>query len=267
VTYFQGLPGKAHAPYSDQWWFTDEFTDGPRRMMDGFWAVPGWAPANESHLLGSTSVVKNIAYGRGRIDYDTFDREATDVLRVDFDVTRVLAGGGTLTRRSDLTQEGFVFDPATRVLRIHHRRSGTIRIEGPGGRPPLLFVTFDDPHELAGTVLHGEYPKGITSWEGDSWSIHVPSGKFGTFNLAASTQTASFQLLQGRVFAGIDVYNAGDAPANLRVRCPEAPEISISLDAGAIKRLRTDWRLPCSRVSFVLSAGAKLQFDNLAYVP
>jgi hypothetical protein len=248
VTYFQGLPGKAHAPYSDQWWFTDEFTDGPRRMMDGFWAVPGWAPANESHLLGSTSVVKNIAYGRGRIDYDTFDREATDVLRVDFDVTRVLAGGGTLTRRSDLTQEGFVFDPATRVLRIHHRRSGTIRIEGPGGRPPLLFVTFDDPHELAGTVLHGEYPKGITSWEGDSWSIHVPSGKFGTFNLAASTQTASFQLLQGRVFAGIDVYNAGDAPANLRVRCPEAPEISISLDAGAIKRLRTDWRLPCSRV-------------------
>jgi hypothetical protein len=85
--------------------------------------------------------------------------------------------------------------------------------------------------------------------------------------LAASAQTASFQLLQGRVFAGIDVYNAGDAPANVRVRCPEAGEISISLDAGALKRLRTDWRLPCSRVSFALSAGAKLQFDNLAYLP
>ncbi|MGA7685303.1 MAG: hypothetical protein WCA58_09840 [Terriglobales bacterium] len=267
VTYFQGLPGKAHAPYSDQWWFTDEFADGPRRLMDGFWAVPEWAPANESHFLGSTSVVKNIAYARGKINYDTFDREATDVLRVDFDVTRVLAGGRPLTRRSDLTREGFVFDPATRVLRIRHRRSGTIRVEGGGGSPPLLFVTFDDPHEPAGTILRGEYPKGIVSWEGDSWSVHVPSGKFGTFNLAPSTQTASLQLLQGRVFAGIDVYNAGDAPATVRVRCPEAPEIEISLDAGAVKRLRTDWRLPCSRVSFARSAGAKLQFDNLAYLP
>ena len=267
VTYFQGLPGKAHAPFSDQWWFTDEFADGPRRLMDGFWAVPEWAPANESHFLGSTSVVKEIAYGRGQVDYATFDRQATDVLRVDFDVRKVFAGGRPLTGRADLTREGFVFDPATRVLRIHHQRTGTVHIEGAGGSPPLLFVTFDDPHQPAGTILHGEYPKGIISWEGDSWSIHVPSGKFGTFNLAARGETATFQLQPGRVFAGIDVYNAGDAPANVRVRCSEAGEISISVDAGAIKRLRTDWRLPCSGVSFAVSASAELQFDNLAYVP
>ena len=267
ITYFQGLPGKAHAPYSDQWWFTDEFTDGPRRLMDGFWAVPEWAPANESHLLGSTSIVKNIAYSRGQINYTTFDREATDVLRVDFDVTKVFAGGRPLTRTSDLSQEGFVFDAATRVLRIHHRRSGTIRIEGAGGSPPLLFITFDDPHEPAGTILHGEYPNGIITWEDDSWSIHVPSGGFGTFNLSASTETATFKLQHGRVFAGIDVYNEGKTPATLRVRCPEAGEISISVDADAIKHLRTSWRSPCSRVSFATSAGAKLQFDNLAYLP
>jgi len=30
VTYFQGLPAAAHAPFSNQWWFTDEFADGPR---------------------------------------------------------------------------------------------------------------------------------------------------------------------------------------------------------------------------------------------
>ena len=57
VTYLQGLPRDAHAPFSDQWWFTDEYSDGPRRMMDAFWAVPEWAPAEESHLLGSLSVV------------------------------------------------------------------------------------------------------------------------------------------------------------------------------------------------------------------
>jgi len=39
--------GKAHAPWGEnQWWFTDEFADGPRRLMDAFWAVPEWAPAD-----------------------------------------------------------------------------------------------------------------------------------------------------------------------------------------------------------------------------
>ncbi|MGA8299389.1 MAG: hypothetical protein WB817_07880 [Terriglobales bacterium] len=267
VTYFQGLPGKAHAPYSDQWWFTDEFTDGPRRLMDAFWAIPEWAPPNESHFLGSTSVVKHIIYTRGRVNYVTFDPESTDVLCVDFDVTKVLAGGRPLTRRSDLSQEGFVFDPATRVLRIRHRRSGAIRIDGAGGNPPLLFLTFDDPHLPAGTILRGEYPKGIVHWEGDSWSIHVPSGKFGTFNLAASTPTAAFRLLQGRVFAGIDIYNAGAAPASLRILCSQDQEIAVSIDAGAIPRLRTDWRRPCSKLTFAFSTGTQLQFDNLAYLP
>ncbi len=29
VTYFQGLSRDAHAPFSTQWWFTDQFADGP----------------------------------------------------------------------------------------------------------------------------------------------------------------------------------------------------------------------------------------------
>ena len=66
VTYWQGLPKDAHAPFSDQWWFTDEFTDGPRRMMDAFWAFPEWAPADESHLVGSSSVVTKFTTAEGQ---------------------------------------------------------------------------------------------------------------------------------------------------------------------------------------------------------
>jgi hypothetical protein len=265
VTYFQGLPGKAHAPFSDQWWFTDEFADGPRRLMDGFWAVPEWAPPDESHFLGSTSVVTNIAYDKGAIRYSTFDRGATDVLRVDFEVTKVSAGGLPIQRRSDLSQEGFVFDESTRVLRIRHRRSGVVHIEGSGGNPAPLLVTFDNPHQPAETILRGEYPKNVIRWEGDSWSIHAPSGKFGTFHLATSQETATFQLRNKEVFVGIDVYNAGATPASLRIQCPESEELTAFVDPGALKRLRTGWRLPCARVTFALSPGAKLEFDNLAY--
>jgi hypothetical protein len=267
VTYFQGLPGKAHAPFSEQWWFTDEFADGPRRLMDGLWAVPEWAPANESHLLGSTSVLTKISYGRGAITYSTFDRDSTDVLRLDFDPTKVLAGGILLPRRSDLSQEGFTFDSSTHVLRIRHWRSGIVHIEGPGGGSTPLFVTFDDPHQAAGTALTGEYPAGVIAWTGDSWTIHVPSGKLGTFNLATTQQLAAFQLHRPYVFAGIDVYNPGAAEATLHVRCPEVGEITISVNPGAMKRLRTGWHSSCSQVTFGMSPGAELQFDNLAYLP
>jgi hypothetical protein len=271
VTYFQGLPGKAHAPFSDQWWFTDEFTDGPRRLMDAFWAVPEWAPPNESHLLGSTSVVTNISYTADAIDYSTFDRESTDVLRVDFKVIKVSAGGhlllNLLDKRSNLSQEGFVFDHATRVLRIRHRRSGMVRVEGTGGSATPLLVTFDDPHRSAGTTLKGEYPSGVVTWEGDSWVIHAPSGKLGTFNLALTKPFAAFQLHRPHVFAGIDVYNAGATEATLHVRCPEVGEITTGVNAGAITRLKTGWRSYCSSITFTTSAAAQLQFDNFAYLP
>jgi hypothetical protein len=267
VTYFQGLPGKAHAPFSEQWWFTDEFADGPRRLMDGFWAVPEWAPANESHLLGSTSVVTKISYGRGVVSYSTFDRESNEVLRLDFDPTRVSAGGRSLSRRSDLAQEGFVFDATTRVLRIRHRRSGIVRVEGAGGSLTPLFVTFDDPHQPAGTNLKGEYPAGVITWISDSWSIHAPSGKLGTFNLATKRETAAFQLHRPRVFAGIDVYNPGATEASLHVGCSEVQETTVSVSPGAMKRVRTRWHSACSQVTFGISAGAELQFDNLAYLP
>ena len=46
-------------------------------MMDAFWAVPEWAPADESHLLGSLSVVTKITYGAGSVTYSTFDAAST----------------------------------------------------------------------------------------------------------------------------------------------------------------------------------------------
>src|SRR5271165_3524665 len=104
VTYFQGLSLNAHSPFSTQWWFTDEYADGPRRLMDAFWAVPEWAPADESHLLGSTSVVTKIRYGKGSVTYSTFDPQSSDVLRLNFVPEFVTANGKPFSRRRDLDE-------------------------------------------------------------------------------------------------------------------------------------------------------------------
>jgi hypothetical protein len=268
VTYFQGLSADAHAPFSTQWWFTDEFADGPRRMMDGFWGIPEWAPADESHLVGSLSVVTKIAYGAGSVTYSTFDDESTDVLRLDFSPDSVTVGGKAIARRKDLEQQGYTFDDTTHVLSIRHTTSRDVDIEGKSTRVPPSYITFDDPHLAAGTLLTGQYPSGVIDWDDGEWQIATPYGKFGTFTLALAnpkTEEAEFRFFTPRIFDGLDVYNGGDAQATIVIRSPETREISFTIKPKELRRLRTGWRDANSQVSFEITNGQGLRFDNLAY--
>jgi hypothetical protein len=270
VTYFQGLSRNAHSPFSTQWWFTDEYADGPRRMMDAFWAVPEWAPADESHLLGSSSVVTKISYGKGSVTYSTFDPQSEDVLRLDFVPEFVTADGKPLSRRQELDQPGYMFQDSTRVLRIRHDDARDIDVQGKGGNAPPRYVSFDDPHLLAGTVLQGQYPSGVIDWGDGRWRINVPEGGFGTFNLAlvaSRATTAEFRFCWPRIFVGVDVYNGGASDATITVHSPEIREISFTIKPGQLQRLRTGWRDVSSSVIFELENGEGLRFDNLAYLP
>jgi len=278
VTYFQGLSRDAHAPFSNQWWFTDEFADGPRRMMDAFWAVPEWAPADESHLLGSSSVITKIRYGKGSVTYSTFDPQSSDVLRLDFEPEFITADGKPLARRKnngnndsgkDRDRSGFTFDDSTRVLRIRHDNARDIDIEGKGGNAPPQYVSFDDPHISAGTVLKGQYPSGAVDWGTGQWRINVPEGAFGTFNLAfvdPKATTAEFRFYWPRIFVGVDVYNGGASEATVSFRSPETREVSFTVKPGELRRVRTEWRKLSSSVTFELKNGEGVRFDNLAYV-
>jgi hypothetical protein len=268
VTYFQGLSAAAHAPFAGQWWFTDQYADGPRRMMDAFWAVPEWAPADESHLLGSSSVVTRIHYGRDSVTYSTFDPESDDVLRLDFVPEFVIADGKPLPRNKEPGQPGFTFDDATHVLRIRHEGVRDIDVQGPEGTAPAHLITFDDPHLPAQTILAGEYPAGAIEWGPNQWQINVPQGGFGTFNLILADRkaaTAEFAFYWPRIFVGIDAYNNGPAEATVTIRCPELREVTFTIKPGELRRLRTGWQDPASRVSFDFKNGEGLQFDNLAY--
>jgi len=278
VTYFQGLSKDAHAPFGDQWWFTDEFADGPRRMMDAFWAVPEWAPADESHLLGSSSVVTRISYGAGSVTYTTFDDEATDVLRLDFVPRAIYVGGRAIEQvgrgesaeqSSGLNHEGYAFNFKTHTLTIRHTHSRDVDVQGDGGKEPPTMITFDAPHLQAGTRLTGAYPDGAIDWGSGAWRIEPPVGKFGTFTLAISDPKeprAAFCFRQPLVFVGIDAYNDGKNEATVTVSSPEVREVNFLIKPGELRRLRTHWRDSSSVVSFVLSKGGSLHFDNLAYL-
>ena len=273
VTYFQGLPGNAHAPFTDQWWFTDEFTDGPRRMMDAFWAFPEWAPADESHLLGSSSVVTKIHYGSGSVTYSTFDEQSDDVLRLNFVPEAIFSDGQPLCRsKVELSfkgSEGYTLDDKTLVLRIHHDHGRNIDIQGQGsGKPPQL-ITFDNPHRAAGTTLEDEYPSGLIDWGHDSWAVHAPAGKFGTFNLTLKDDKQAhvhFTFSVPTIFAGIDAYNSSDKPTTIRVRSPEQREELFTIQPNQLLRIRTNWHDPSTAIEWDLDNPTALLFDNLAYI-
>jgi hypothetical protein len=109
-------------------WFTDGYGDYIRHFMVGLGAVPEWAPANQSHLVRSTSVVKNISYGMNAINYTTYNGTSTDVLLINFTPGVIKANGVILPRRTDLSQPGWTLDPAKKILRIYHKNASQISI-------------------------------------------------------------------------------------------------------------------------------------------
>jgi len=268
VTYFQGLPGGAHAPFSTQWWFTDQFSDGPRRMMDAFWAVPEWAPSDESHLLGSLSAVTKISYGTGSVTYSTFDDTSTDVLRLDFVPETVMADGRPLRELHQLSASGYTFDSSSRVLRIRHDDARNIDVRGKSGGVVSALVTFDDPHLAAGTLLNGGYPSSQIDWGSGVWKIAPPGGQFATFHVVLagpSARTAKLKFSSPRIFVGIDVCNDGAEDAAITIRSPEQQEQTVTLHAGELRRIRTARIKPSLTVEFEFHNPGRLRFDNLAY--
>jgi hypothetical protein len=103
-------------------------------------AVLGWLPevlgANrENHLVRSSSVVRNVRYAAGRIEYVTFDApaEAIDVLRLAFVPQRITGGGQNLERRTDLSANGYTVKPLGNgdcMVSIRHDGRSDIAVQG-----------------------------------------------------------------------------------------------------------------------------------------
>ena len=115
------------------YWFSDGYGDNMRHFQRGMASVPDWAPRNESHLLGSTSVVRAIHYGDRQIDYLTFDKSAREVLRLRDAPTVIRAGRKSLPRVSSLNDgaQGYTLEALAGggfAVRLKHEHSGAISI-------------------------------------------------------------------------------------------------------------------------------------------
>jgi len=122
---FGGIPG----PYL----FEDGYADAGRSFMWALGAIPEFAPVGQDHLLRSSSTVQKVTYGKRSVEYRTFDKVGTEVLRLSFKPTRLMVGGGLLTARSDLREEGYtvrVMAGGDFEVRVRRVKSNDISISG-----------------------------------------------------------------------------------------------------------------------------------------
>ncbi len=103
-------------------WFSDGYGDYIRHFMEGLGAIPEWAPADEDHLLRSTSVVQKVSYKTDEISYKTYDDAATEVLRITSKPKSVKVNGKQINEQKDLEAQGWTWQPLNKggVLRIRH---------------------------------------------------------------------------------------------------------------------------------------------------
>jgi hypothetical protein len=75
------------------YWFSDGYGDYMRHFLRGMASVPEWAPTREDHLLRSSSIVQSIQYKSDRIEYRTFDKEGSELLKLRERPQKILLDG------------------------------------------------------------------------------------------------------------------------------------------------------------------------------
>lgn len=127
---------------NEGWWFSDGYGDFIRYFLMAMAAVPTWAPADQDHLLRSSSTVTQVAYEARRVTWRTYDPDASEVLRLTFQPTRVLAGGRALTLRPQGNNaEGFDVQPLGMSFLVHVRHMASHDVEITGETPETLRMT------------------------------------------------------------------------------------------------------------------------------
>src|SRR5579863_5492327 len=110
ATYFADNDGRIACcglDYAHSYWFDDGYSDYIRNFLWAMGAIPEFAPVGQNHLLRSSSVVQKVDYETNSISYETFDADATEVVRLNQAPAHVSAGGSDLTRVDVLKPGGY----------------------------------------------------------------------------------------------------------------------------------------------------------------
>jgi len=100
--------------------------------LEGMAAIPEWAPADENHLLKSSSVITNIFYSSNEIKYATFRNSSNEVLRLNFNPSSIFVDSKEIKKDKVLKKNSYTWQPVGNkggILRISHENGNNITIK------------------------------------------------------------------------------------------------------------------------------------------
>ncbi len=133
-TYFADDQGKIACcglDYADSYWFDDGYADHIRHYLWAMAAIPEWAPLGQNHLLRSSSVVGKVKYESKTIIYETFDSDATEVLRLNSTPAHIEAGGKEFHRVEVLKPGGYTVRMLPRggvAVQVQHQAARDVKV-------------------------------------------------------------------------------------------------------------------------------------------
>jgi hypothetical protein len=190
ATYMAGSDGVVVYSFGEaSVWYSDGYGDYIKHFMEGMGAVPAWSPAGEDHLLRSSSVVTSITYQNNQITFSTFDPQSREVLRLGFTPLQVIVDGISIPNRANLNAEGWMFDPASGVLRIRHDNGRQVVING---------TNLPDPPKAAPRLYFSDNGDISLSWNRLSWAdgYQIQVGTSASFTLPLYLDNASLPASQ-----------------------------------------------------------------------
>ena len=115
----------------DDIWLTDGYGDYLRHFIRAMAAEPELAPDNKNRLLRSSSVISKIHYSPSLIEYESFDSQSMETLRLMKKPIKVLFSGKEISEQEVLKDYGWSWNSLSTggVLIIKHKVERQIKIE------------------------------------------------------------------------------------------------------------------------------------------
>jgi hypothetical protein len=135
VTYCSDSNGMAfESPLSHgvtSWW-SDCYGEGPRMFYQAFAAIPDWAPPGENHILYSVNLLREVVYGKNKINYISTEPDGVEFLRLSFKPSIVTLNGKMIPQVSQPGKESYIVWPlgdGDYAVTIRRSLAGPVSIE------------------------------------------------------------------------------------------------------------------------------------------
>jgi hypothetical protein len=148
TTYMVDNDGKNCYP-NDEIWMTDGYGDYVRHYLRAMSFLPDLAPADQNHLLSSTSIIQHMEYKSeinkfwssgvpadkaksALINYRTFDEKATEIFRMTQKPGEVLVNQQPIPETEQTDQEGWSWKPLEKggILTVRHWNGNRVVVMG-----------------------------------------------------------------------------------------------------------------------------------------